>query len=87
MRRMQQRRVEEPLTITLDTIVETLLDHGYERMATLLRRIKEDKKTVGSVEAEWREKYLALLARLHKYEPPPPPTYDRYGKPGPMSDG
>lgn len=81
------RRVKEPLTVTLDTVVQTLLDHGCERQAGLVRSLKESRRTLATVEAEWRQMYEAVVARLRVYEPPAAPTQDRNGKPGPMSDG
>jgi hypothetical protein len=78
---------EEPLTFTYKDVVRLLEDAGYERFARHVCQLGEDKTEKNLIEAEWRERYAALLARLHVYEPPPPKTPNRWGKPGPMSDG
>jgi len=77
---------DEPLTFTYRDIAE-LLDHaGYVRFAKHVRQLGENQRDANQVASEWREKYTALLARLHVYEPPAEPVYDRNGKPGLMSD-
>ena len=78
---------EEPLTFTYSDIVELLMGAGYERFAKHVRQLGEDKSDKMLIEREWRERYAEVVKRLHVYEPPAPPVFDRHGKPGPMSDG
>ena len=78
---------EEPLTFTYRDIVDLLMSAGYDRFAKHVRELGEHRRDATQIDIAWREKYAALLARLHAYEPPPEPVYDRHGKPGPMSDG
>ena len=78
---------EEPLTFTYRDIAELLHSAGYERFAKHVRELGQHRRDAGQIDREWRDKYTALLARLHVYEPPAEPVYDRNGKPGPMSDG
>lgn len=88
MRRTREyRKPEEPLTVTLDTVKDTLLYHGYERQAGLIDVIQHRLKTFSTVEADYREQIVRLLERLHVYEPSEKPTHDRNGKPSEMSDG
>ena len=78
---------DEPLTFTYRDVAELLHHAGYVRFANHVRQLGENQRDANQVANEWREKYTALLARLHVYEPPAAPVYDRNGKPGPMSDG
>lgn len=85
---MTTRSREEPASIGCREVAQVLEYHGYERMAAFVRRMGEADRTASLVEREWQQRYMEVVKRLHKYEPPPP-TQDVWqsDRPGPMSDG
>jgi hypothetical protein len=86
--RQRHRYEDEPCTLTVDYVVKLLEGAGYERSADLVRRLGNDARDKNQLEEKWRLKYVALLERLHIYEPPTKPSDGGgWGKPGPMSDG
>lgn len=65
--------VDEPCTISADVVAEYLDRRGMVRMASFVRALGRDDREKNVMEQQFAERYNALLARLHAYEPPPEP--------------
>lgn len=76
----------EPLSFTYQHIARELEYLGYERFAKHVEQLGRDCRDKNLIEKEWRERYDALLKRLHVYEPPQRDESRSYRAP-PESDG
>lgn len=63
------KRRDEPLTIDAAVVAETLEEHGYERMAALVRDLGQRARQNNVRESQLIAKNDELRRRLLKYEP------------------
>lgn len=66
-----RRRVEEPLSIDADVVVETLERHGYEQMAEFVRHMGRQLQRENQREAQLIARNDELMKRLRQYESQP----------------